>query len=192
MPASKLRAALGGTGLLVGLFCALVSTARADSYMPDMLFGTLGYKPQVGIAGIGASWYYFKPRVPPPDESAWSFHLDGEVAYWRGYGRPTDYNALVDFSAMPIFRWTFAKPAAPRLFVEGGLGFHFLTRTRINSDRLFGISFQFGESIGVGAVFGDKNQYEAKFYVQHVSNGGINKDNGGLTTPAVTFSMAIP
>ena len=68
----------------------------------------------------------------------------------------------------------------------------YITATRINNDRQFGISFQFGEIGAVGVAFGENNRYELKLFVQHVSNGNINRENWGQTTPGITFSMALP
>ena len=192
MPASKSRAAVRGRGPLVALFLAVLAVRPAQPRScPTSVFGTAGYKEDVGIFGGGAGWY-LTPRSAARDETGLAIRVDGEIAYWHGYGRPTPYEYLFDFSATPIFRWTFAQPASPRVFVEGGLGVHFLTRTRINNSRLFGISFQFGEIVSVGVAFGEKNRYELKAFVQHVSNGNINSDNWGLTTPGITFSMALP
>jgi lipid A 3-O-deacylase len=192
MPASKTRAAVRGMGPLVALALALLAfPAGAASLMPDMVFGTAGYKADVGVFGGGAGWY-LTPRSATRDETGLSIRVDGEIAYWHGFGRPTPYEYLFDFSATPIFRWTFAQPASPRVFVEGGLGIHFLTATRINNDRQFGISFQFGEIGAIGVAFGENNRYELKLFVQHVSNGNINRENWGLTTPGLTFSMALP
>lgn len=167
-----------------------VASANAADLWPDVVSGTAGYKPQVGIAGAVASWY-LTSLAAPRDQTGFSIHLDGEVAYWRGYGRPTPNGSLWDFSATPVFRWTFSQPEAPRLFVEAGVGIHFLTHTWINNDRQFGIAFQFGENIGVGTAFGDRNRYEVKLYVQHVSNADLARENWGLTTPMVMFSMAL-
>ena len=80
----------------------------------------------------------------------------------------------------------------PRLFVEGGLGFHLLSATRINNDRIFSTAFQFGEMVGVGTSFGSRNEYEVRLLVQHVSNGRIKLPNWGLTYPGITFSYALP
>jgi hypothetical protein len=91
-----------------------------------------------------------------------------------------------------MFRWTFAKPSEPRLFVEAGVGVHFLSNTHLNNDRLFGISFQFGSIGGVGVSFGEGNKYELTLFVEHVSNANLNSNNWGITYPALAFRMALP
>jgi lipid A 3-O-deacylase len=183
------RAALAGAALL-----ACASAYAADSpFIPSAVYGTLGYSEGalVSIFAAGASWD-LKKRPPARDESGLGIRLDGQVGYWEGKGKPTPYGHVWDFSATPIFRWTFEKPAAPRLFVEGGLGFHLLSATRINNDRIFSTAFQFGEMAGVGTSFGARNEYEVRLFVQHVSNGRIKTPNWGLTYPGITLSYALP
>jgi len=191
MPVANARVAVRGT--LLAALSLLSSAAGAESFWPDALFGTFGYTSGafVAIYGVGASWD-LKQRPPARDESGLGIRLDTELAYWWGKGRPTPYGHVWDVSATPVFRWTFTQPAAPRLFAEGGIGVHLLSATRINNDRIFSTAFQFGEMVGVGVAFGERNQYEVRVYGQHVSNGRIKLPNWGLTYPGITFSMALP
>ena len=115
-----------------------------------------------------------------------------EMVILQPKGQPTEHGHVWDFSVTPIFRWTFEKPVVPRLFVEGGLGFHLLSATRINNDRIFSTAFQFGEMVGVGTAFGPRNAFEVRVFVQHVSNGRIKLPNWGLTYPGITLSYALP
>ena len=191
MPDAALHVGKRGTRYAVAVLVAIAITrVHAADLWPDVVSGTIGYKPQVGIAGGVASWY-LTSLAAPRDQTGLSIHLDGGVAYWRGYGRPTPNGSLWDFSGTPVFRWTFSQPEIPRLFAEAGIGIHLLTHTWINNDRQFGIAFQFGEDIGIGTAFGERNRYEVKLYVQHISNAHIAKENWGLTTPMVMFSMAL-
>ena len=124
--------------------------------------------------------------------SGLGIRLDAGFAYWEGRGRPTPYGHLWDFNLTPVFRWTFAEPAAPRLFAEGGIGANLISTTRINNDRIFSTAFQFGEMAAGGVAFGPRNEYELRLYVQHVSNADIKRPNWGLTYPGMTFSVALP
>jgi hypothetical protein len=189
MPAPRFVVALRDIGLPCVSFLA-ASVTQAASLWPDAAFGVLGYRPEtVAVFGAGASWYL---KRPPPTDPGLSIRIDGQVAHWRGLGTPTDNHYLWDFSGTPMLRWTFAQPQSPRLFVEAGVGIHFLSRTWLNTDRQFGISFQFGSIGGVGVVFGDKNQYDLTLFVEHVSNANINPANWGITYPAIAFRMALP
>jgi hypothetical protein len=41
-------------------------------------------------------------------------------------------------------------------------------------------SFQFADLVGVGAQFGEHQNYQAGFRFQHLSNAGIRKPNPGI------------
>src|SRR5215203_5463987 len=172
----------------VALLASFAAPSSAASLLPQEVFATGGYSKGafVAIYGGGASWD-LKERPAGRDESGLGIRLDTQVAYWLGKGNPTPYQHVWDFSATPVFRWTFAKPDVPRLFVEGGLGVHLLSATRINNDRIFSTAFQFGEMLGVGTAFGPRNAYEVRLFVQHVSNARIRLPNWGLTYPGITF-----
>lgn len=194
MPGSGLRAAARDASLLAA-FALLFSAASAYAqwYVPEVAFGTAGYDSgaEVAIAGIGASWDITK-RSKARDETGFAWRIDGQIAHWRGLGTPTDHHYLWDFSAMPMLRYTFYRSVSPRIYIEGGLGIHFLTRTRINNDRMMGASFQFGENVGAGVTFGPGNRYEIGVFVQHVSNADTAHHNWGLTYPAIVFRTVLP
>jgi len=193
MPVANMRVTLRDVFPVVFLLLAPASAPRAAGLLPDAVYGTFGYTSGafVAIYGAGASWN-LKERPPARDESGLGIRLDTGVAYWWGKGRPTPYGHVWDLNATPVFRWTFAQPAAPRLFVEGGIGANLISTTRLNNDRIFSTAFQFGEMAGVGVSFGPRNEYEVRLYAQHVSNGGIKLPNWGLTYPGIAFSMALP
>jgi hypothetical protein len=184
---------LRSLGAVVALAGASHAAAQSPWYVPDAVYATGGYSKGafVAIYGGGLSWD-LKDRPAKRDESGLGIRLDGQVAYWLGKGQPTDNGHVWDFSVTPVFRWTFEKPVVPRLFVEGGLGFHLLSATRINNDRIFSTAFQFGEMIGIGTSFGSRNEFEVRAFVQHVSNGRIKLPNWGLTYPGMTLSYAFP
>ena len=195
MRAAKFSATFPGIGLLVALSGALPVCAHASPTGPAGDTGYLVLRER--RAGCGARRWcelgILKPRPPARDESGLGIRLDAAVGYWRGRGTPTENGVVWDGSVTPVFRWTFEKPATPRLFVEGGLGVHLLSHTRINNDRIFSTAFQFGEQIGVGVSwFGQKNEYELVLYGQHVSNANIKLPNWGLTYPALLFRAALP
>jgi len=188
------RVAVRDTGVLVACVLALLSApAHAQWYVPEGWFGTAGYNhnAEVALAGIGASWD-LSTRSKARDETGFMGRIDGQIAHWRGLGTPTDNHYLWDFSAIPMLRYTFAWTQSPRFYVEGGFGIHFLTSTRINNDRQFGISFQFGEIGGAGVTFGENNRYELGMFIQHVSNGNLARQNWGLTYPAIVFRAILP
>ncbi len=72
-------------------------------------------------------------------------------------------------------------------YVEGGAGIHLLSHTRID-ERVFSTSFQFGELLGAGVNFGDREQYSIGVRIQHISNGRIKEPNDGITFGEIRFA----
>jgi lipid A 3-O-deacylase len=69
---------------------------------------------------------------------------------------------------------------AIRPFVEAGVGIRLLSHTRISDRFTVSSAFQFADMVGVGAQFGERQQYQVGFRFQHVSNGGIKEPNPGI------------
>jgi hypothetical protein len=61
-----------------------------------------------------------------------------------------------------------------------GVGFRYITRTRLEDIEL-GTHFQFGEVLALGWRFGSRRQWDLSTSMQHISNGGIDKDNDGFS-----------
>src|SRR5215470_10391441 len=156
----------------IGLWGGLSHPAHATDLAPDAVGLTGGYGGDVAVYGAALSW-----RLPGPHAALTENGLDArfvaQLAYWRGNGRPTPNGSLWDTSLTPMLRWTDRAQTAPQFFVEGGVGIHLLSSTRINNDRSFSTAFQFGEQIGIGMAFGAGYFYELGVYVQHVSNANI-------------------
>ncbi|GAA5241607.1 hypothetical protein BMMON2_44290 [Burkholderia mallei] len=56
----------------------------------------------------------------------------------------------------------------------------FLSHPTISQNYSMSTSFQFADMVGVGAQFGNHQQYQAGFRFQHVSNAGIKDPNPGI------------
>ncbi len=82
-----------------------------------------------------------------------------------------------DIGLTPVIR---LRSGVSKFYLEGGIGVHLLSNTRINADRGFGISAQFGEHIGFGMNFGDKDRYELGYRLQHLSNADLAEPNNGI------------
>jgi lipid A 3-O-deacylase len=120
---------------------------------------------------------------------AGSWHLGGyweaTLGHWRGSGAGA--RNLWEVGLTPVFR---LQPNGGRsgLYVEGAIGAHLLSASRINDHRIFGSSFNFGDHIGFGATFGARGQYDLGYRFQHISNGGIKSPNDGINFHEVRFS----
>ena len=110
-----------------------------------------------------------------------TWHLGG---YWDlGLGRwwrdalPGQNDEITEIGLTPVFR--FQQNDLKGAYVEGAVGFHLLSETRIG-DKSFSTSFQFGDQIGIGYRFGVKGAWDVAYHFQHLSNGGIKNPNNGI------------
>lgn len=165
--------------------------AADGSWTPVAWSAKIGFGNDVDIYGAGARWN-LTPRADFFAANQLELRLDLTAAYWRGMGRPTPYGHLWDFGLTPLVRRTWPARGGMQYYVEGGIGPHALTATRINNSRKFGIAFQFGTIVGAGIVFGPRHEYDVGLYFEHVSNAHLASDNWGLSYPGVVFRAALP
>ncbi|KUZ17943.1 deacylase [Burkholderia diffusa] len=106
-----------------------------------------------------------------------AFVMEGHASYWHTGGNV--HGSIGEFGATPMFR--FIKSAGQlRPFVEAGAGIRFLTSPTISNKLSLATSFQFVDVVGVGAQFGERQQYQLGYRFQHVSNAGIKEPNPGI------------
>jgi hypothetical protein len=193
MPAASLRVEFRDICIPFVFFLGALAlpACAADSYAPDSATATFGYSSEVAVYGVGARWNLMQ-RIAFLEERRLDVRLDAQIAYWLGKGTPTPYRHVWDFGLTPVIRWTPKFDWVPEMFVEGGIGIHGLSATRINNDRQFAVAFQFGEIVGVGTTFGARNQFEIEAFFQHVSNGRIKAPNWGLSYPGILLRVALP
>jgi lipid A 3-O-deacylase len=130
----------------------------------------------------GVSTYWDSVCVCAPlAERGLDVRIYGQIAYWRGAQRPSEFPSLWEGSVTPTLHWMGPSVGAATVFAEIGLGISGLSKTRLNEERQFATAFQFNEHFGVGLAFGEKRKYEVAAYVRHVSNGSIKQENDGDT-----------
>ncbi len=100
---------------------------------------------------------------------------EGGVGYLRGDG--AGKQNLWDIAVTPVFR---LRSGISRFYLEGAIGAHYLSKTRINNQRAFGDHLQFGEHIGFGWEFGEKDRYQLGYRFQHISNADLADPNDGI------------
>lgn len=107
-------------------------------------------------------------------------HLSGfwkfGVGYWDGDDANTDDDELFELFATPVFQYRFSRFNA---YLEAGVGAHLLSETKI-ADYDLSSTFQFGSHFGVGLLFGEHQQLDLSYRLQHLSNGGIEEPNDGI------------
>jgi lipid A 3-O-deacylase len=192
----KIRRLCGpSSGLAAGLIAVQLwvspAASAASSFTPDGIDLTGGYGNNVAIYGVGVHWDSIC-RCSALKSVGIDLRLAAQAAYWHGHENPATNKSLWDFGLTPIFHWSGIDMGPARLFAEAGIGAHLLSKTRINTERVFSTAFQFGEIGVVGIGFGEKHRYEIGGLVQHISNGAIKEPNNGLTYFGAVFRMPLP
>ena len=181
-----------GTGTFVIACVALSPLARADvSFVPDGAALTIGDGNNVTIYGAAVHWDSLC-RCAALKEYGFDTRLVAQLAYWRGREHPAERSSLWDASLIPMLRWIAPQVGAVRPFAEIGIGAHLLSATRINTERNFSTTFQFGDVAGMGVAFGERQRYELGAFIHHISNAGIKEPNNGITYFGVMLRAALP
>lgn len=112
----------------------------------------------------------------------WPQQLQFGVGIWRlpdlG-GRTRRYDA----SVTPIWRRQGAIG-----YLEGGIGAYLLSHTVNNETHRLPSALQFGSHLGAGLYFGTASVGLA---LQHLSNAGIKKPNGGINFYLLTVNIPL-
>jgi lipid A 3-O-deacylase len=173
MPHAALFARMISRAQRLGLALALLSASSAHA-----LSGAgfeLGHgNGSTEAARISARWDW---------DTRWALGK-GWIAsgYWEAgvgllQGDGAGAQTLADLGFTPVFR---LRSGVSRFFFEGGIGAHFLSRTHLNNGIDLGSSFQFGDHIGFGWNFGEKDAYEVGYRLQRLSNADLAESNDGL------------
>jgi hypothetical protein len=135
---------------------------------------------------VNAKWNWDKKWY-----EAGNWHLTGywEASLGRWGGDGAGARNLWDIGITPVFRLQ-QNSTKTGLYLEGGVGAHLLSHTRINASRAFGSSLQFGSHVGLGTTFGDRRQYDIGYRFQHLSNARIKSPNDGINFHQVRFTYS--
>ena len=172
--------------MAAALACAS-AVARADAAVEHVSV-IAGRGSRVDTLGIGMgtpAWRRWSLRA-----SSLALYGTAGVTLWHGRDAHPRVRWLADLSAYPVLRLDLAPASSVSPYVEGAVGVHLLSHTRINERRTLSTAFQFGELLGAGIVFGARRQYDVGVLLQHVSNGSIKVPNDGLTTVNLVFRYA--
>ncbi len=145
-----------------------------------------GFADTVKSLTVGTTWPWEQP-------SQWG--VAGLVGYWEasiGHWNPkSDPSGLftqnsVHLGFTPVLR--YYPYAQNQFFVEGAIGFHLITPTYRNAGKRFSSTFNFGDHIAMGMVFGNHAEHEISLRYQHFSNGGIKNPNPGEDFLQIRYS----
>lgn len=104
---------------------------------------------------------------------------EGHVAYWHLTETAATQPQIWEFGFTPMFR-IIKDTGWFRPFFEAGVGVRLLSHVELTPDRTLSSAFQFADTVGVGAQFGEHQNYQAGFRFQHMSNADIKTPNPGL------------
>ncbi len=79
-------------------------------------------------------------------------------------------------------------PGGSRWFVEGGIGANLLLPIYQSESKRFSTSFNFGDHLAIGRIFGKDGGHEIALRFQHFSNAGIREPNPGENFLQIRYS----
>jgi len=169
--------------------CALIYLCAHSGAIPAAewtLSGIVGAGNHLNVAGVEA-------QVPSgyagalTDPWSWSLRWAVDVGYWWAQSHTDSGSSLWETGLTPVVELRRAAANGISYYVEGGIGIHLLSHTRIDEQEL-STAFQFGELAGIGVIFGDREQYAIGVRIQHISNANIKEPNNGATFGEVRIS----
>lgn len=156
------------------LASGLSSVAKADPAV-HVAYGR-GPEHNINKYEVGVNWDSGYAWGNP---QGWLVNLQWEfvLAEWNTRSGVNHHN-VTEFGFSPIVR--LEKRGGPLVpYIEGSVGVRVLSHAGTSDDHRMGSAFQFADMLGVGVAFGPKQQAEAGFRFQHMSNAGIKQPNPG-------------
>ena len=170
---------------LIWLLAALLLTRNACAV--DGVSFELGNGDYTDTARIGAIWNWKKQWFTNSDWLVTGF-WEASAGSWRGKSHGENNQTITDLGITPVFRFQQKNPSGVAPYLEGAIGIHLISPTYIYATRRFGSSFQFGDHVGFGVRFGDHQQFDFWYRLQHLSNGDIKQPNTGININEVHFA----
>ena len=167
-------------GLLFLVATAMKLLGMSDSAAAD----TFGVQLSAGVADhhvhkldLGLVW---DPGLNWWEIGGWHFTLIGEghVAWWHT-DEGSVHDNIVEVGITPVVRFIRSEGAI-RPYMEAGVGVRLLSSPTISRAYTLSSAFQFADMVGVGTQFGSRQQYQAGFRFQHMSNASIKEPNPGI------------
>ena len=126
-----------------------------------------------------------------PQFSNWGWlqiYLQGGAEYLTTNLSGVSNKSMYTFGAGPMLRINILPGAIVNPYLVAGAEPSYLSRTRFGGRNL-GINFAFRDTLGVGATFGNRHQFDANIAFIHYSNASIAQHNSGISLP-IEFALA--
>jgi hypothetical protein len=154
---------------------AALATGPAAAVDGISLMGGAGEDGHMGQIGLVWDW---NAKWFQTGDWALGGYWEADASYWRGSGN--NENSFGGVGITPVFRWQDNRTGGIAPYIEAAVGIHFFSGVVLSDEKKMGSSFEFGDHVGAGFRFGDKNQYDLGYRFQHYSNAGITENNGGV------------
>ncbi len=127
------------------------------------------------------------------EEGRWFVHgyYEVSVSHWSGRRGVSGNGDITAFGFTPVYVLQPYQPfhqVTPYLEVASGI--YWLSQTAIGYKH-FSTAMQFGDHVGFGIKFGEKNRFDLSYRFQHHSNAGIGKPNHGINFQLIRFSFTL-
>ena len=113
--------------------------------------------------------------------SAWSFPAAG------GAGR----QSLGQIAFTPLLRYS-AGGGAAAWYAEAGIGASCTTSLYVSERTQFSTSFNFGDQLALGWVFGPLREHELSLRFEHFSNANLKRPNPGEEFVQLRYARRLP
>ncbi len=162
-------------GVSVAILFGVSGLAAADQFGVQVAAGVANH--DLKKLDLGLVW---DPNLTWWQIGDWHFSLIGEahVAWWHTNEGDVHDN-IGEIGVTPIIRFIKGSGSI-RPFIEAGAGVRLLSSPTISSDFTLATAFQFAPMAGIGVQFGSRQQYQAGYRFEHISNGGIKEPNPGI------------
>ena len=154
------------------------SSSLVLAQTPDSVSAEYGIGKKTQLLRAGAQWNWERQWLKS-DRAHLGGYWDLTVANWR-QSRYRDQAGssqnIVDVGLTPVFR--YMPNGKTGWYGEAGIGVHMLSDLYDNDGRQLASRFQFGDHVALGYQF--DNAWQASVKLQHFSNGGIKRPNGGV------------
>ncbi|MCB5187347.1 acyloxyacyl hydrolase [Methylobacillus caricis] len=162
----------------ISVFVLIGSLHASQSYAVDGISLIGGSGSDADMAAISLHWDWDKRWFT---EGNWFLggYWELGASFLKGNG-PSPHKEIYGVGFTPVFRFERQPINGIAPYIEAGIGVNQFSRRQVNGDTRMGSRFEFGDHIGLGFKFGDRQQYDISYRFQHYSNGGITSDNPGI------------
>ena len=174
-----------GDAWKVALGSSLALVYITNALKSDRMIFESGGGESVNFLRAGAQWDYEKDIL-----KFLGFTLDTyfqfDFAKWQSTRDSSQNGAINSIGFTPVFRFIRYTNWAT-VYFDTSIGFALISNSHIN-DTQFGSNFQFSDSLGVGAMFGERRQWGIGYKFNHMSNDGIKVPNNGINFHLISLS----